>query len=175
MAADNRSIVITLKLQNEETSDTDISNQTNTSGAESKSDKNKTAKAAYAAMAIQAGQTALNEVTAWAEYYWNRELTLNDDYVGQRNKQIALTQINRGISAISTIGSFTALGAQAGPIGAAIGAVVGTVVASASIIRSNVQGKDQQDIAIRQMEAQLDFTRSRAGWSLQAASIGEDL
>lgn len=173
--ADNRSVVITLKLQNDTGDETDVSNQTSTKNAESKNDKNSKAKAAYKAMAIQATSIALNEVTAWAEYYWNKELTLTDDYIGQRNKNIAMSQINKGISALTTIGSFTALGAAAGPWGAAIGAVVGTAVAAVGIARSNIQSKEQQDIQIRQMNAQLEFTRSRAGWSTQAASIGEDL
>ena len=92
------------------------------------------------------------------------------------NKNIALMQINRATSAVSTIGSMTASGASVGGwVGAIIGAFIGTVTAGAGIIRSNIQGQEQQDIALRQMDAQLQFTRSRAGWSLQAASIGEDL
>ena len=171
--ADSRAITITLKLVAEEEADTN--NQTNTQQVSTENDKDKKAKAAYAALAMQAGQSALGEVTAWAEYYWNRDLTLNDDYIGQRNKQIAMTMIDRGINAVSTIGSFTAMGAAAGPVGALVGAIVGTAIAASSIVRSNIQGQDQQNIQIRQMEAQLQFTRSRAGWSLQAASIGEDL
>ena len=172
--ADNRSIVITLKLDGG-AEENDTSQQTDTKQVADKNDKGKKAKAAYKALSIQAGTVALNEVTSWAEYYWNKELMLNDDYIGERNKNVALTQINRGISALSTIGSFTALGASAGPWGAAIGAVIGTVVAGAGIVRSNVQGKEQQDIMLRQMDAQLSFTRSRAGWSTNAGSIGEDL
>lgn len=173
--ADNRSIIITLKLQSSDSDETDVNSQVDTQSAGNENDKDKKAKAAYKAMAIQSASAALNEVTAWAEYYWNKELTLTDDYIGQRNKNIAMSQINRGIGALTTIGSFTAMGAAAGPWGALAGAIVGTVVATASIVRSNVQGQEQQDIQIRQMNAQLDFTRSRAGWSTQAASIGEDL
>jgi len=171
--ADNRSITITLKLSQNE--DNNTSNQTNTEQVDFENDKNKTAKATYKALAIQAAQTAVSEVASWAEYYWNKELTLSDDYIGMRNKNIAMTQINRGVNALTTIGTFAAMGSAAGPWGAAIGAAVGTAIAVAGIVRSNVQGQEQQDIQIRQMDAQLQFTRSRAGWSLQAASIGEDL
>lgn len=170
---DKRSIVITLKLTSSD--ETSTNNQTNTEQVDFENDKNKKAKAAYKSLAIQAAQTAISEVSAWAEYYWNKELMLNDDYVGMRNKNIAMTQINRGVNALTTIGSFTALGSAAGPWGAAIGAAVGTVVAAASIVRSNMQGEQQQSIQLRQMDAQLQFTRSRVGWSLKAASIGEDL
>lgn len=173
--ADNRSIIITLKVDDSGVGETDISNQVDTSKKEASTNSDHSAKAAAKALAIQAVGIAANEATAWAEYYWNRELTLNDDYVGQRSKQIALTQINRGISLVSTIGSSTAAGAAFGPAGAIIGAVLGTVTAIAGIARSNIQGQDQQNIMLRQINAGLDFTRSRAGWSTTAASIGEDL
>lgn len=174
MAADNRSIEITLKL--DEGQGTEQQNPTNTEATKQSSDKDSTAKAVAAFAITQSVQLVANESVAWAEYYWNRELTLNDDYIGQRNKNIAMTQINRATGAISTIGSMTATGAAVGGwIGAIIGAVLGTVTAATGIVRSNIQGQDQQDIYLRQTNAQLDFTRSRAGWSLQAASIGEDL
>lgn len=174
MALDNRSIVITLKLDSNEN---EVDNKpTDTSGAQTKNDKDSSAKAVAKFAAIQSAQVATGEIVSWAEYYWNRELILNDDYVGQRNKNIALTQINRAVSAVGTIGSMTASGAAVGgAAGAIVGAVVGTLTVASGIIRSNIQGADQQNIALKQMDAQLQFTRSRAGWSLQAASIGEDL
>lgn len=172
---DNRSITINLKLTGDDTGSTDSSSNTQTSNF-SGEDKNSKAKAAALALASQALSAAANEVVAWAEYYWNRELTLNDDYIGQRNKQIAMTQINRGIGVVSGILSATASGAAVGGwVGAIVGAVIGTATQTANIVRSNVQGKDQQDIMLRQMNASLDFTRSRSGWSTKAASIGEDL
>lgn len=173
MPADNRSVVITLKLEDE---DSGSSNPTDTSSSKSKNDKNGKAKAIAAFAVAQTSELVAREAISWGEYYWNKELTLNDDYIGQRNKNIAISQINAGVSALSTVGSMTATGAMVGGwVGAIVGAVVGTVTAAAGIIRSNVQGREQQDIQIRQMNAQLDFTRSRAGWSLNAGSIGEDL
>lgn len=174
MAVDNRSIVITLKLDSGE--GVLQEKPTDTTSTQQKTDKGSTAKAIAAFAAVQATQIATNEVVAWGEYYWNKELTLNDDYVGQRNKNLAITQINRGINVISTIGSMTASGAAVGNwVGAIVGAVLGTATAVAGIARSNIQGQEQQDIALKQMDAQLQFTRSRAGWSTKAASIGEDL
>lgn len=182
--ADERSIIITVKVDKTSTSTTssdggggnvNVQNQVNTSTITNSSDQGAMAKAAYVGLAMRAIQTAVNEGVAWAEWAWDRELVLNDDYVGQRNKQIAMTQINRGISAIGTVGSFALAGAAAGPVGAAVGAVIGAAVAVANIVRSNVQGMDQQNIMVTQMNTQLSFTRSRAGWSTKAASIGEDL
>jgi hypothetical protein len=174
--ADTRSITITLKLDkgNEEPN---TSNQTQTSGGKTEeNDKGSSAKALASYTAIQVGQLAVSEVIAWGEYYWNRELMLNDDYIGQRNKTIALTHINRTINNISTVGSGIASGAAVGGwVGAIIGGAISITQVAAGIIRSNVQGQEQQDIHLKQMNGQLNFTRSRAGWSTQAASIGEDL
>ena len=175
--ADNRSIVITLILDKNSTSnDTAVSNQTDSSKVSTSTDNDSKAKAAGWALTSQAIATSASEVISWAEYYWDRELMLNDDYVGQRNKRIALTQINRGIgfvsSAISSAASGAALG---GPIGAAIGAAIGIATSVAGIVRSNVQGQQLQGDSIRQMNEQLSFTRSRVGWSTHAGSIGEDL
>ena len=172
--ADNRSIVITLKLDNSDDNDANVSNQVDTSNKKNDKDKTNKAVALYAAQQISSLVTS--EVLNWAEYYWNRELTLNDDYIGQRNKTIITTQINRGINVAS--GLFSGLsGGMA--IGGAAGAFVGLLIAGAtqiaSIARSNQQGQDQQNIMLRQMDAGLNFTRSRVGWSLKAASIGEDL
>lgn len=171
--ADNRSIVITLKL---DSGQEEQKNPTNTEVTKANTDKDSTAKAVASFAVTQSIQIIANEVVAWAEYQWNRELTLNDDYVGQREKNIAIMQINRGINAVSTVGSMAATGASiGGAAGAIVGLVIGTANSVAGIVRSNVQGQDQQNIAIRQMDAQLEFTRSRAGWSTQCASIGEDL
>lgn len=176
--ADNRSVTITLKTVQSGGQEEQINTakQTSISTESQENDSNSSAKALATFAAVQVLSNAVNEAVAWGEYYWNRELTLNDDYIGQRNKRIAATQINRVISAASNITSATASGAAiGGPIGAAIGFLIGAGTQIAGIIRSNVQGQDQQNIVLRQMDAQLQFTRSRVGWSTQAASIGEDL
>ena len=171
--ADNRSVVITLKLDSNASEET---KPTDTSTVKQSTDKNGSMKAVAAFAVAQMAQLAASELVAWGEYYQNKELTLSDDYIGQRNKNIATTQINRAVSAISTIGSMTATGAMTGGwVGAIIGAAIGTATTIAGIARSNIQGQEQQDIMLRQMDAQLGFTRSRAGWSLNAGSIGEDL
>lgn len=174
--ADTRSITITLKLDrgNEEPN---TSNQTQTSGGKTEeNDKGSSAKAVATYMAAQTAQSLTSEIIAWGEYYWNRELTLTDDYIAQREKSIATTQINRVVSYTSTIGSATATGAQMGGwIGAIIGGAIGMFQVGLNIARSNIQGEQQQNLQLQQLNAQLDFTRSRVGWSTQAASIGEDL
>ena len=173
MPADNRSVVVTLKLDSNASEGT---SPVDTSSVKQSTDKNGSMKALAAFAVAQMAQLAASELVAWGEYYQNKELTLSDDYIGQRNKTIALTQINRAVSSISTIGSMTATGASVGGwVGAIVGAAVGTATVVAGIARSNIQGQEQQDIMLRQMDAQLGFTRSRVGWSLNAGSIGEDL
>lgn len=175
--ADTKEILVRLKVDETSNEEADVSNQVGTSNeATNKNDKDKGSKALATYLVTQSLSVAASEVVSWAEYYWNRELTLNDDYIGQREKNIAMTQINRGISFASTIGSMTATGASlGGSWGALAGAILGTISGTVSIVRSNIQGADQQNIAIRQSNAQLDFTRARAGWSTSAASIGDNL
>ena len=133
------------------------------------------AKSVYGALAMQAANAAINEMTAWISYEVNKYLTLNDDYIGQRNLQIAMQAVNWGTSAASTIGSTAMMGSAAGPVGAVIGAIVGAGMVAARTARQNAQAQEQQQIRLNLMNAQLSYTRSRIGWSLQAASIGEDL
>lgn len=176
MAQDNRSIVITLKIDSSGENKNEVSNQTSGTKVSNNTDKSNTAKAVAAFAVAQVVQTVVSEGLAWAEYYWNRELNINDDYVGQRNKQIVTTQVNRLISSASKIGNAAIAGfTVGGPIGAVIGGVIGAFAEGAGMARSNQTNWDQQNIKIHQLAAQLDFTRSRAGWSTHAASIGEDL
>ena len=176
MAVDTRSITITLKLDKTGNEETDTTKQTSQSSGSEENDKNSTGRAiaAYAGMQVLSG--VVSEGLAWAEYEWNKTLTLNDDYIAQRNKSIAMTHVSRTVNNLSTIGSGIATGAAVGGwIGAIVGGAIGLIQVTAGIIRSNVQGQEQQDIKIKQMDGQLEFTRTRAGWSTQAASIGEDL
>ena len=62
-----------------------------------------------------------------------------------------------------------------GVAGAVIGFAIGTIDQTTQIIRDNVQSQEQQSLQIMQMENQLNFTRSRIGWSTKCASIGADL
>jgi hypothetical protein len=175
MSADNRSVVITLRLEQSK-EETDVSEQVDTSSAASNNDKGSSSKAVAAWAAVQLVETVSSEVVSWVEYYWDRNLQLSDDYIGQRNKNIAITQISRIANKWSTIANSSAQGAMLGGAGGAVaGFVVGMLKSEAAIARSNIQGMDQQNILLRQLEAQLQFTRARAGWSLNAGSIGEDL
>lgn len=176
MPQDTRNIVITLKNEagNNLSQDLDTNSTTDTSSTSSKN-SNSMAKAAWANMAMSLAQTTLNEIVSWADYDINKYMNLHDDYIGQRNMNIATHYINGSVSAASTIASSALVGAAAGPIGAIIGAIFGTGVVLAKNIRSNIQANDQQNIQLKQLDLQLQYTRRRAGWSTTAAGIGEDL
>lgn len=143
--------------------------------AQASKTSNKQGWAAFNAFASSIGEKLATEATSWANYEITRDFNLNDDYIGQRNLNIAMQAVNWGISSASTIASSTFMGASFGPVGAAIGAAIGIGTVAAKTIRSNIQAMEQQQIAINQREALLDFTRQRSGWSLKAASIGENL
>lgn len=178
-------VVIRLKLESEGGSGTDsaikkgtgdVSSTTKTASGKEEGNDNSVAGAAAAFAAIQLVSIAARDVVTWTNYEWDKALQLNDDYIGQRNKAILNTAISKTTSAIGSIAASTAAGASVGGVwGAAIGFAIGTVSAVGNIHLANYQAMDQQNIQIRQMEAQLGFTRSRQGWSTEAGSIGEDL
>ena len=173
--ASEKEIVVTLKADNS------VSNVDNSAEIEKvkKPAETETGNAGLAlakAYALKMGEQALNEAITWGEYYWNKELVLADDYIGQRNKNIAIQLINKGVS---TAGGLISGGLTGAAIGGPVGAVVGVAFAAVTSIVSTVSDifrkQDEQNIKLRQMDAQLSYTRQRAGWSLEAASIGEDL
>ena len=173
--ADERKIVIVLRTEGGNGSATGAAEeQEQESPAELSSKSTKIAIAAMAAKQILS--TAVSEGLQWANYEIDKNLNLDDNYIAQREKNIALQLIGKAGSFASTIfGGATAGAIVGGPIGAAIGATLGLVQAVSSTVRENIQSYEQQDIMLRQMDAQLSYTRQRAGWSVSAASIGEDL
>lgn len=100
-------------------------------------------------------------------YEINKWFTLKDDYIGQRNLNNALATINKASSSITAIaGGFVA----GGVIGGAV-ATVGVVVASAISIAQHI---DKQNIELDQLDAQLQYQRQRAGYSLTSGRVGEN-
>lgn len=173
--ADERKIVIVLKTEGGNGGATGAAEeQEQESPAELSSKSTKIAIAAMAAKQILS--TAVSEGLQWANYEIDKNLNLDDNYIAQREKNIALQLIGKAGSFASTIFSSTAAGAIVGNVpGAIIGFILGTAQAVSSTVRENIQSYEQQDIMLRQMDAQLSYTRQRAGWSTSAASIGEDL
>lgn len=106
---------------------------------------------------------ALNE----ALYEVNKYFTLTDNVEAKRDLNIALGLIRRS----GRLAKTTLAGAIQGGIP---GAVIGFGLGFAGEVVSVYQGYDQQNIQIRQLETQLEYTRERAGYSLTSGSIGEN-
>lgn len=178
MASDNRSITITLKTVNESDGggQSELKEQTNTNTTSQKSQKGNTDTALAAYAATQIASTIMSEAVSWGNFAIDMHLMLTDNYIAQREKSIFVQQTNRAFSLVTSVRDSALQGFfLGGPSGAVLGAIFGTIQQGTAIARGNIQASMQQDLAIRQREAQLEFTRARAGWSTKAASIGEDL
>lgn len=113
--------------------------------------------------AKKVGQTLLSE----ALYEANKYFDLTDNVEGKRNLNIAMGMVHRGATVLTS----TLIGAK---IGGVPGAVVGFVASSISEAINIYQGYDPQNIQLRQLNTQLEYTRERAGYSLTSGSIGEN-
>lgn len=113
--------------------------------------------------AKKVGQTLLSE----ALYEANKYFDLTDNVEGKRNLNIAVGMVHRGATVLTS----TLIGAK---IGGVPGAVVGFVASSISEAINIYQGYDPQNIQLRQLNTQLEYTRERAGYSLTSGSIGEN-
>lgn len=111
---------------------------------------------------------AKEELVQIANYEISKYFSLKDDYIGQRNLSIAKNVISKGSSMGTAIASGFATG---GVIGGAV-AIVGT---TATLGIEIAQNYDQESIRLRQLNAQLEFSRQRAGYSLTSGSVGENL
>ena len=100
-------------------------------------------------------------------YGINRHLQLTDNYVGER-------YLNAGVNVISRAFSMGTAIYAGFSVGGVVGAVVGAVAATTDLIFDVATNFDKQYILLRQMDAQLDYQRQRAGYSLTSGSIGEN-
>lgn len=103
-----------------------------------------------------------------AEYEIGKYFDTKNDYVSKRDLSEALTYINMA----SSIATAAYVGFQTGgPVGAAIGA--GLVLSHQALNAS--LALERQRMAVERADAQLSFSRDRAGFSLTAGSRGENL
>ena len=128
-----------------------------------KEDKNLIENAVF----TKAFKQVRKQLEEMAIYGINRHLQLTDDYITQRYLQAGVNIISKAISMGTTIMAGASVG---GPVGA----VVGAVVAVADLTFDIIKNYDQQNIMLRQMDAQLSYQRQRAGYSLTSGRIGEN-
>lgn len=115
----------------------------------------------------QARQYVKADINRIATYEINKWFTLNDDYIGQRNVNAALNVISKAKSIYTTVAAGVVVGGAVGGIIAAVGSLLTLGIDIA-------QNYDRQNIQIKQMDAQLQYQRQRAGYSLTSGRIGED-
>jgi hypothetical protein len=132
--------------------------------ADAKNDTDESVKAIIATSTLRKLGAEAREVAA---YSFNRQFTLNDDYIGQRNMGIALSILSKSAS----LGQAALTGFM---FGGPVGAVIGGAISVASTGVQIWENYDQQSIKLRQLDAQLSYSRVRAGYAIVAGSIGED-
>lgn len=105
-----------------------------------------------------------------AMYQINRKFELSDDFEGKRDMNIALGVIGKTKNLALGIYAGAKLGSIGGPVGMAIGAVVGFGIGIGVEAISIYHKFDEQNRANALRDAQLDYTRQRAGYSLVGES-----
>ena len=106
-------------------------------------------------------------ITTEAKYQINKYFTTRDDYVGQRNVNVAMSMANMAIGFGSSIVTGFMVG---GPVGAVIGGIASAVSTAVGVYNT----LDAQNLKVDQMNAQLAFTRQRSGYSLTSGSVGDN-
>ena len=163
--ADERYIRIAIvneKTDNNATSSTEAKTAKPKSGGAS----SKMSKVASAYIARSIVNNTISSVISATEYHFEKQWQLDDDYISQRTYTIAKNFITASMGAVSTI----AVGFSTAGIA---GGILATAYEAINTGMNIYKNYDQQSIKIKQMDAQLDYTRVRAGYSVQAESIGE--
>lgn len=177
--ADSRKVVIEIVGKSEDSSKpgANMSEPVKTESGFSSFSNSSNVGVATAVFAVKESlQTVSSLVADMVVYEFNKSFALNDDYIGDRNKNFALKIMSQTSNTITTTLSMAAQGAMiGGPVGAVVGAAVGFIGSMASNAIQTSHAMDSQNIMLNKMDAQMSFTRQRAGWSVNAASIGEDL
>lgn len=129
---------------------------------------------AMTTIAVQLGEKAIQEAVSFAiseiDYRIQRGFYLKDDYIGQRNYSIAKSQITNAASSAFAMGAALMTGNPA---------IIGMTAIAQGVkavrnITQYVHAIEMQDFQIKQLDANLQFNRTRAGYSLTAGSIGEN-
>lgn len=134
-----------------------------------------TASVIASVYANQAFNYAKSAVISQARFQVNRYFAMTDDYQGKQDVDNALHLIGIGMTIYGATKAGAIVGAKFGAVGAIIGAVIGFIGSTGNEILSAHRAVATQELQIRQSTAQLSYTMSRRGASLQNNSIGENL
>ena len=176
MARETRAITITIiSKSGEEPSPTPSPSKPEEENAEVKSETKSAAQNLSSWLIHKALNEAEAQLKSAVDYEFSKYYSTHDDYIGQRNYEIAKANINIAVSVGTSIYSGAAMGASiGGPVGAAVGAVASAVASGVNLAIQYNRAMEQQQLKIDQMNAQLSYTRQRSGYSLTSGSIGEN-
>lgn len=118
-------------------------------------------------LANQVFDALKKNITTEAKYQINKYFNTRDDYIGQRNLNVATSMANMAIGLGSSIVAGFMTG---GPVGAAVAGVTSVLSTAVSVYNT----LDAQNLKVDQMNAQLQFTRQRSGYSLTSGSVGDN-
>lgn len=181
--ADRREVVITIKSSSVEQPKQIIQNIVNNNITQVIAQQTTTPNSAtystgesesHSVLANQVFQYLKQNIVTEARYQINKYFVTHDDYVGQRNMNIALGLVDDAVAFGSSAMSGAMAGSTFGPVGTVVGAVVGAMTTAITKGVSVFNTLDSQNLLVSQNNAQLAFTRQRSGYSLTSGSTGEN-
>ena len=175
MARETRAITITIKAKGEGKPSSPKPSKPEEKNQEAKEETKSEAQNLSSWLVHKALNEAESQLKSAVDYEFSKYYSTHDDYIGQRNYEIAKANINIAVSVGTSIYSGAAMGASiGGPVGAAVGAVASAVASGVNLAIQYNRAMEQQQLKIDQMNAQLSYTRQRSGYSLTSGSIGEN-
>lgn len=130
---------------------------------------------AMTTIAVQLAEKTLADIAGIAiseiDYRIQRGFYLKDDYIGQRNYQIAKAQVMAVASTAAMVGANMV---AYGPIAGSIKSVIDIGMRVGKNVQAYQHANEEQNYQIKQLDANLRFNRTRAGYSLTSGSIGEN-
>lgn len=164
---------VIIRIKNEQTTNANVGenqtiNSSDVTGAKKSNTANSSVKSAFVMSQIQkAGKSLASLGVDLVSYNINRHFMLSDNYLAQQQMSIAIDVVSRTAGAAMSIAGGALV---AGPYGAVAAAIVEVAKTGINIFKNY----DQENLRIKAMDAQLNFNRRRAGYSLTAGSRGED-
>lgn len=175
MARETRAITITIRAKGEGKPSNPKPSKPEEKNQEAKEETKSGGQNLSSWLVHKALDEAKSQISTAVDYEFSKYYSTHDDYIGQRNYEIAKANISLAVSVGTSIYSGAAMGASlGGPIGAAVGAMASTVFTGVNLALQYNRAMEQQQLKIDQMNAQLSYTRQRSGYSLTSGSVGED-
>lgn len=177
MARETRAITITIKTKNKAAPSPSAPkpSKPEEKNAEAKSETKSAAQNLSSWLVHKALNEAEQQLKSAVDYEFSMYYSTHDDYIGQRNFEIARANINMAVKVGTSLYSGVSMAASiGGPIGAAISAAAAVVSTGVDLALQYSRAMEQQQLKIDQMNAQLSYTRQRSGYSLTSGSVGED-